>query len=475
VDIVCGPAMLTPMKAALRESRATVLLAVPIIIGQVGQMLMGIADSVMIGRTGAVPLAASSFGVGVFNLFFIIGVGLLTPVAVFASRSRGAGRHDEAGEYLRHGLAIALGSGALEVAAIVLISARLAWFRQPPEVLAAVNPFFVLLGLSLVPVLAYLALRQFAESMGRPWMPMLVILCGVALNVFLNWVFIYGNLGAPRLGLTGAGIATLISRTLGTAAIFAYLRLDPSMRAALPRRWLAPLSAERLRRMLTVGLPVSGGLLFESGAFAAATIMMGWLGAVPLAAHQIALSCAAFTFMFSLGLSMAVGIRMSAAVGSGEHARLRSIWLGGAGIGAVLAAASAGVFLVFGRAIARCFIGDPSVVATAALLLVVAAVFQLFDGEQVVNAAALRGLTDVKVPAMITFFAYWVIALPLGYALGVRGRLGPAGIWTGLAAGLAAAALLLGARFVLLTRRRYASLGGAAALTRPGAPRQAPP
>ncbi|HXQ80126.1 MAG TPA: MATE family efflux transporter [Opitutaceae bacterium] len=441
------------MNSVYRESRATLLLAIPITIGQVGQMLMGITDSVMIGRTGAVPLAASSFGVGVFNIFFIVGVGLLTPVAVFASRARGAGRHDEAGEFLRHGLALALGSGAIEVALILLIGEHLDLFRQPPEVLAAVNPFFLLLGLSLVPVLAYLALRQFAESMGRPWVPMLVILGGVALNASLNWVFIYGHLGAPRLGLTGAGISTLISRTLGSAAIFTWLRLDPAMRAAWPRRWFAPLSRDRLRQMLEVGLPASGSLLFESGAFGAATIMMGWLGAVALAAHQIALSCAALTFMFSLGLSMAVGMRISAAVGAGEHSRLRPIWVGSVAKGTALSVAAATVFLLYGRAIAHCFIDDPAVVSTAAVLLIVAAIFQVFDGGQVINSAALRGLTDVRVPAVITFVAYWVIALPLGYVLGIRGRFGPAGIWIGLAAGLAVAAVLLGLRFVSLTRR----------------------
>ena len=440
------------MKAVIRESRATLVLAIPITIGQVSQMLMGITDSVMIGRTGAIPLAASSFGLGVFNIFFIVGVGLLTPVAVFASRARGAGRHDEAGEFLRHGLALALGSGAVEVALMLWIGTRLAWFRQPPEVLAAVNPFFMLIGLSLVPVLAYLALRQFAESMGRPWVPMLVMLCGVVLNASLNWVFIYGHLGAPRLGLTGAGISTLISRTLGSAVIFTWLRMDPAMRAAWPRRWFAPLSGARLRRMLAVGLPVSGSLLFEGGAFAAATIMMGWLGAVPLAAHQVALSCAALTFMFSLGLSMAVGMRMSAAVGAGEHSRLRPIWGGGVGMGVVLAAAYAVVFLAYGRAISHFFIDDPVVISTATTLLVVAAIFQTFDGGQVINSAALRGLTDVKVPAVITFVAYWVISLPLGYMLGVRGRFGAAGIWTGLAAGLAFAAILLGVRFFRLTR-----------------------
>jgi MATE family multidrug resistance protein len=440
------------MKAISREIRATLHLAIPITIGQVGQMLMGITDSVMIGHTGAVPLAASSFGAGVFNIFFIVGVGLLTPVAVFASRARGAGRHDEAGEFLRHGLALALGFGAVEVAVILLISRHLVWFGQPPEVLAAVNPFFVLIGLSLVPVLGYLAFRQFAESMGRPWVPMLVILGGIMLNAFLNWVFIYGHLGSPVMGLTGAGIATLISRILGTAVIFAWLRVDPAMRAAWPSRWFAPLSWARLGRMLGVGLPVSGGLLFEGGAFGAATIMMGWLGAVPLAAHQVALSCAALTFMFPLGISMAVGMRMGGAVGAGEHPKLRPIWVGGLAIGIVAAGAFTVIFLFFGRAIAHFFIDDPAVISTAATLLVVAALFQMFDGGQVINAAALRGLTDVKVPAAITFVGYWVIALPLAYLLGVRGRFGATGIWTGLAAGIAFAAIVLGLRFVRLTR-----------------------
>jgi MATE family multidrug resistance protein len=440
------------VKEVIRESRATLLLAVPIIIGQVGQMLMGVTDSVMIGRTGTVPLAASSFGGGVFNVFFIIGVGLLTPVAVFASRSRGAGRHDEAGEFLRHGLLLALVSGMVEVGLIFYLGRHLDWFHQRPEVLAAVNPFFLLIGLSLIPVLAYLALLQFAESMGRPWMPMLILLGGVVLNAFLNWVLIYGHLGLPSLGLTGAGISTLISRTLGSAVIFAWMRFDPAMRAAWPRRWLAPVSWDRMGRMLAVGLPASGSLLFEGGAFAAATVMMGWLGAVPLAAHQIAISCAALTFMVPLGLSMAVGIRMGAAVGAGHHSKLRSIWSGAVGMSVVQSGLVTVAYLVWGRTLASWFVGDSSVISTAGVLLFVAAVFQVFDGAQVVNSAALRGLTDVRVPAAITFVSYWLIALPIGYMLGIRGGFGPKGIWMGLAAGLAAAAVLLGARFIRLTR-----------------------
>jgi multidrug resistance protein, MATE family len=436
------------MNAVYREARSTLLLAIPITIGQVSQMLMGITDAVMVGRVGTVPLAASAFGIGVFNVFFIIGVGLLTPVAVFASRARGAGRHDEAGEYLRHGLLLAFVSGTAEIVLIVFLGLHLSWFRQPPEVMAVVNPFFLLIGFSLLPTLAYLALRQFAESMGRPWVPVFFILGGVALNAALNWAFIYGHLGMPALGLTGSGISTLISRTVGSAAIFIWLRQDPAMRIAWPRRWFAPISRERLRRMMSVGLPASGCLLFESGAFAAATVMMGWLGAVALAAHQIAINCAALTFMVALGISMAVGMRTSAAVGAGEHSRLRPIWVGGAAMGAAMGLVVTGLFLAYGRWISAAFIKDPQVIAMSTSLLVVAAVFQIFDGNQVINSAALRGITDVKVPAVITFVAYWLIALPVGYILGIRWGYGPTGIWIGLAAGLAAAAVMLALRFI---------------------------
>jgi multidrug resistance protein, MATE family len=439
------------MHAVMKEARATLLLAVPITIGQLSQMLMGITDSIMIGRTGTVPLAASAFGSGVFNVFFIIGVGLLVPVAVFASRSRGAGRHDEVGEYLRHGLLLAFVAGAVECAVIFLMSRHLGWFGQPPEVLAAVNPFFLLIGSSLIPVLAYLALRQFAESMDRPWVPTLIILGGVLLNVLLDWVLIYGHWGAPALGLTGAGIATLLSRIVSSALIFFWLKFDRKTQSAWPPRWFAPFSWRILRQMLGVGLPTSGGLLFEGGAFGAATIMMGWLGSVPLAAHQIAISCAALTFMVALGVSMAIGMRTSAAVGAGQQARLRPIWIGGAAMGAIFNVLMTFVFIFWGHAIAALFIEDPVVIRTATLLLVVAGIFQIVDGGQVINSAALRGLTDVKFPALITFVAYWVIALPTGYLLGIRAEYGPAGIWTGLALGLAVAAISLGLRFVRMT------------------------
>ena len=436
MDIRRRTAITLVVSTVLREARATLILAVPITIGQLSQVLMGVADTVMIGRTGTVPLAASSFGSSLFNVLFIIGVGLLVPVAVFASMSKGAGRHGEAGEYLRHGVLLAVIAGLAELAVVLAMARHLEVFHQAPEVIAAVNPFLILIGVSLLPVLIYLALRQFAESKGRPWVSTIVLLAGVMLNVALNWVFIYGHLGSPPLGLTGAGIATLISRTLCTAVIFAWLRLDPSMRSAWPVRWFAPISWERMKRMLHIGVPTAGGLLFEGGAFGAITVMIGWLGAVPLAAHQVALTYVQLTFMLALGMALAVGTRLGAALGAGEQERMRPIWLGGVTMGAAVAALLAVAILVSGRSLAALFIQDGAVITVATKILLVAAVFLIFDGTQVINSASLRALTDVRIPALMTFAAYWIIALPVAYLAGIRWDYGAVGVWSGLAVGL---------------------------------------
>lgn len=420
-------------------------------VGQVSQMLMGVTDSVMIGHAGAVPLAASSFAGTVFNIFYVLGIGVMLPVSIFVSRAHGANRGEAAGEYLRHGLALALSFGAVETLLLVGLSTQLSRFGQPPEVVAIVRPFFLLIGASFVPVLVYLGLRQFAEAMGRPWVPMFIMLGGVGLNVLLNWVFIFGHLGAPALGLTGSGISTLASRTLGAVVIFFWLRRDAVTRAAWPAQWRARLSLARMKEMLHVGLPASGMLFFESSAFSFSTIMVGWLGAIPLAAHQIALSCASLSFMFPLGLSIAAGMRVSRAVGAGERHRLRPI----AFSAMAMAVAMTGIFALGygfgGRLIAGSFVHDAPVVTLAAHLLIVAALFQVFDGWQVTGAALLRGITDVKVPAVITFAAYWAVALPIAYLLGIRGPWGAVGIWTGIATGLALAAVLLATRFARLT------------------------
>lgn len=436
----------------LREIRPTLTLAAPIVVGQVSQMLMGVTDSAMIGHAGTVSLAASAFAGNVFNLFFVTGIGLMLPVAILVARSRGAQRPAEVAEYLRHGVALAVVLGILEVGLMFLVGPQLVRLGQPPEVLAAVGPFYALLALSLPAVLVYLALRQFAEAMGHPWAPMFIMLGGVGLNALLNWVFIFGHAGMPPLGLTGAGISTLLSRMLGVGVIFLWLRRDARLRAAWPTYWLGGYSMIRFKEMLGVGLPAAGMLLFETTAFAFSGIMMGWLGTVPLAAHQIAISCASLAFMFPLGISMAAGMRVSQAGGAGERARTRPITFGALGAGLALTAAFAVFFGLGGEMIAGWFAPDKAVVILAGQLLIVAALFQLVDGVQVIAAAALRAVADVVVPAVVTLIAYWGVALPLGYWLGIRGSWGAIGLWVGIAGGLTVSAGLLTSRFYRLTR-----------------------
>lgn len=445
------------MSAYVKEARATAALALPIIVGQVSQMLIGITDSVMIGRVGTVPLAASAFASTLFGMIFVVGIGLLVPVAVLVSRAHGARNDAEAGAWLRHGLVLGAGVGLAGAIVLLLLGTQLHRFGQPAEVLAEVSPYYEIIALTAIPSMIFQVLRQFAEAMGKPWLPMVIMLAGVGLNALLNWMLIWGHWGAPELGLAGAGWATLISRIAGAAILYLWVRNHAGFSAAWPYRgaqrgWLDGLSRERFATMGRIGVPAAGMLMFEVGAFSAAAVMVGWLGAVPLAAHQIALTCASFTFMFPLGLSMAVSMRLSRAVGENNRAALRPIGFSALGMATSVMGLSALTFAVVRGWLAAGFVEDPEVIALAGRLLLVAAIFQLFDGAQVVGAGALRGLSDVKVPTAITFIAYWLLALPGGYLLGVRGPFGAVGVWVALAAGLAFAAVFLAWRFARLTR-----------------------
>lgn len=449
-----------------RELRPTLTLAFPIIVGQVSQTMMGVTDSAMIGQIGKVPLAASAFANSIFNLVFIVGLGLMLAVSVLTARAHGAKQSRECAEYLRHGLAMALGIGLAAVVLLAGLTTQLHRFGQPPEVLAVVNPFFMIIGVSLLPVFLFQVLKQFSEAVGHPWAPMGILLACVGLNALLNWLLIYGHWGLPALGLAGSGLATLIARIVSVVVLGWWLSRRPEVRAEWPSSaravvgravgtfnpaWFSPFSKARFRAMFGVGVPAAGQWLFEGGAFSAAAIMMGWLGTVALAAHQIALTCASTVFMFPLGLSIATSIRIGRALGEGRREAMRAIGFGSLASGFVMMAGFALLFALGGKYIAAGFTPDREVAELSVRLLLVAAIFQLFDGSQVIGAGALRGMADVKVPTVITFIAYVILALPGGYLLAFKLDGGSIGVWAGLAAGLGFAAVLLGWRFHRLT------------------------
>jgi len=428
--------------------RQTIALATPIALGSTSQILIGLIDSAMVGHLGTVPLAASALGNSVFGFFYVVGIGLLMPLSVMVSETHGAGKYEGSLPWLRSSIALALLFSLLSFLLIVLLDHYRSILGAPTEVLEEARTFMLLMAVSLLPSMLWQCLKQYAESLGHAWLPMGVMAACVVINTLLNWLLIYGNWGFPALGLTGSGISTLIARSMAVFLLLAF------MRHKLPA-WAKPdllpcFEAKRMRELLQLGVPSAGQLFFEVGAFSAGALIMGWLGATALAAHQIALSCASATFMFPLGIGLATSMLLAKATGAGEPERLRSISLSGL-VAAWACMGLASLFLLLlPTQIALLFTSEPEVVSLAARLLMVAAFFQLLDGTQVVAACSLRGLRDVRIPTLITGIAYWGIAIPLSYLLSAH-LLGPAGVWWGFAAGLGFCAVFLTRRLLQAT------------------------
>lgn len=434
-----------------RELKPTLLLAAPITAGHVSQMLLGIADTVMIGRIGKVELAACALSHTVFHIIFIVGVGLLTSVSVLVSHAHGAGNKQEAGEMLRRGLLIGIITGALMFGLIWGSFPFLKVLKQPENVLYTGLPYLWLLGLSLPVIMSIICFRNYSEAQDAPWPAFWTGLIAVFLNIFLNWVLIYGNLGAPRLELDGAGIATVISRIVNLLMLIVWLRLDRRFVESWPVRWLATVPLNALKNMLKLGLPVGLQLLMEVGAFSSATLFMGLLGVTEMAAHQVAITCAATTFMFPLGISLAVAIRVGHVIGGGEPHRARRVGYSALGFTLILSSLFTTIFILFNQPLAFLFTDDQATGMMAAGLLVVAGFFQLFDGSQVLAIGSLRGCKDVNVPTWIIFCSYWLVGIPFGVVMAFPLEVGARGIWIGLAVALGVASVFLLRRFNRLT------------------------
>lgn len=430
-------------------------LVLPIIISQLGQVILQITDSVMIGGLGAVSLAASAFASSLFSIFLVLGLAGSTSISTRVAQSHGADRPEDCGEYLRHGIWLGIFFALLFASGLHFLSYRLDWFDQDPGVVAEASVYLRTISWSFLPLAIYQAFRQFCEGLSRPIYPMLIMLGGVFLNIILNWVWIYGNFGFPSLGIKGAGLATLWTRILMLFALVLvvipselYQKFKPQNLFSLKFKFI------KYKRLLQLGVPSGLQGLFEVGAFASGTIMMGWLGAKSLAAHQIALNLASVTFIIVLSFAFAANIRVGFYFGKRDFVRARQEGLFIILCGACLMGLFAHLIFGFRFILPSFYIKDAEVILIASKLLVIAAIFQVFDGTQAVAIGALRGASDVLGPTLIAFLSYWAIGLPLAYLIGIYLGVGAIGIWAGLAIGLAVAALLLTLRFNSFLRGR---------------------
>ena len=432
------------------EIAKTLALACPIMAGQVGQMLMGLVDTLMVGHVGTDSLAAAAFANCLMSVAFVFGIGILTSVGVLASRAHGAGMNRHKQVILCSSIWLSVMVGVILATVLTLAEPWLSVFRQPETVLSRAKPFIAILSWSLVPALVFIGSKSFSEAVSRPIVPAVMMYLGVGLNVFLNWVLIFGNLGAPALGLVGAGWATFISRIVTTTGTLLFcLRVTGGGFSAL---WPGLVSLPTIHSLLRIGLPTGFQYLAEVGAFAFAAILMGWIGTAALAAHQIAITCAATTFMFPLGISQAVGVRIGQAMGAGAYELVRVIGFGGLCLSGLIMLFFAFVYAILRHSIANSFNSDSVVVGLTSNLLLIAGIFQIADGVQVTAMGGLRGLADVRAPMILAFAYYWLCAIPIGYIAAFVFRAGPVGIWAGLATGLFVAAVTLTTRFWLLTR-----------------------
>jgi multidrug resistance protein, MATE family len=428
-------------------------LAYPVMISQLGHTMVGVADSVMVGQLGAVPLAAASLGNVVFFVLMTFGIGVSYAITPLVAAADGEGNRQQIGVLLKHGFLINLVTGLIIFGVVVAGDGILFHLNQPEEVVSLALPYLSVIMLSMVPLMIFQTFRQFAEGLSLTRQAMVIVLMSNLVNILLNYVLIFGKLGFPAMGLLGAGWATLLSRVLMALLMAGYIRYGRRFQQYWEEFGFQKYSRELIRKMLKIGIPSGLQFIFEVGAFGFAAIMMGWLGAKTLAAHQIAINLASVSYMMASGLSAAAAIRVGNQLGRKDIPTLRRAGFTIYAMVLIFMGVCALLF-VFGREfLPSLYIQDAEVIAIAAPLIVIAGLFQLSDGAQVVGLGALRGMADVKIPTLLTFIAYWVIGLPSGYVLAFYTPLGSQGIWFGLLIGLTVVAIALFIRFHKLTKR----------------------
>jgi MATE family multidrug resistance protein len=438
-------------RRVLAEVGALLRLGGPLLANNLALAGMAFADTVMAGRLGARDLGAVAVGSSLWLLALLLGLGTLMGLNPLVAHFVGARSPRRIGVYLRQGLWLSQALAVLLMAALWPVEPLLRAAGVDPRIVAPTTGYVHAIALGMPGGMAYLALRFMSEGVGRTRPIMYCALVGLAVNVALNWVLMFGHLGFPRLGAVGCGLASGIGLWCMFVTMLWYVRRHAGYgEYALFECWERPRHTV-LRDLLAVGLPIGASLLVEEGLFSFVGVLMGTLGAAVVAGHQIAINYASTMFMLPLAIHSATIVRVGQAMGAGEYESVRLRGLTGIGLCAAIMLCSAVALLLYSDSIVAFYTSDPAVREVAASLLLMAAVFQVSDGLSIGGQGALRGLKDTRVPLYFCLIAYWFVGLPLAYWLGVARGLGPRWVWAGFVAGLTTAALLLNARFLVIT------------------------
>lgn len=434
-------------------------LALPVMLSQAGQVFVQLVDNAMVGRLGAVPLAAISFGSAIFMVFMLTGMGLslgLTPLVGEVYARRG---HRNASYFFQNSITLYAIAGIGLFLMLYFVGIFLGNFGQDPKVVAIARPYYNYLAWSIIPFMIFAAFKQFLEGIGNTLTAMVIIIAANVLNIGLNYLFIYGKLGFPEMGASGAGLATLISRISMPVMILAYFSYNHSARRYFRLFDLTQQTWRHTKQLLKVGLPISAQMLMEILAFSITLIMMGWIGAVELAAHQVAVSVTSFTFMIFVGISSAATIMVSHSFGIKDFKALKRSATASYHLGFAGTVITMSIFILFRNYIPVLFTNDREVIAVAAQLFIFAGLFQIADGMQIVSLGILRGLQDVRITMVYSFMAYILIDIPVGYTCAFVLGMGAPGLWVGFIVGLGTAAILLYSRYRKIYRKLASSYG----------------
>jgi multidrug resistance protein, MATE family len=443
------PASQTPLRA---DFSLTLRLALPLIIAEVGWMSMGIVDTIMVGRLpdSAVAIGATGLGQSLYHSIAIFGGGLLLGLDTFVAQAYGRKDLNDARLSLVNGLFLAFTLTPILMLIVLCWPPLMQHFGISAELVEPMRPFLRALNWGTLPLLAYFALRRYLQAVNVVLPITFALISANIVNLVGDWALIYGHLGLPAMGITGSGWATCVAR-IYMAGVLVVTLLWVESKPSLPKwRGVVRIDLHRVAALLKLGAPAATQIVLEIGAFSAATALIARLGPVPLSGHEIALNCAALSFMVPLGISSAAAVRVGQQLGRKDPEGARRAGWSAIILGAGFMTCSGLVFVSIPTWIARLFSPDPIVIRTGAKLLLVAAAFQLFDGLQTVATGALRGSGDTRTPMLANFVAYWLIGLPVGYLLGFQLGWGAVGIWIGLCGGL----MMIGSALLFAWHRR---------------------